>query len=315
VRHLLLALAACAALALSAQAQPAAPQTAPQANSPKKRLAEVLGLSKHKDATAVSEVSQRLMTDPDPTIRRVAALALERMIDAATGNTVRGVALGALQQAATHDPDPKVQADATKVLARLNGTASQQPAPATPWAPPTPTPSNPTLVPMPPAAGMGAVCTSIPVIVRALNLTGKRIDVCAAFQRASSQAKWPSSLSASTALRVELTKLDRVGSGPLVCKVTITTSSQNGTQSQASGGASVSWNPNGGNRFAGRDCVDAIMENLLVTKVVPGLQVANSTSAPAVTAPAPAASVTAPASSTSIQGSPKASGNHDHSTR
>src|ERR1041385_3437715 len=93
VRHLLLALAVCAALAPSAQAQPAVPQTT-QSSSPKKRLAEVLELSKRKDAKAVSDVSQRLMTDTDPTIRRVAALALDRMVDAATDNTARALEIG-----------------------------------------------------------------------------------------------------------------------------------------------------------------------------------------------------------------------------
>jgi hypothetical protein len=313
VRHLLLALAACAALAPSAQAQPAVPQTTLQSSTPKVRLAELLRLAKRNDAKAVSEVSQRLMTDPDTTNRRVAALALDRMVDVATVNVVLGVALGALQHAATHDPDPKVQAAAAKVLVRLKRIASQQPTPATPWVPPTPTPSNPTVVPIPPtgtSAGTGAVCKSLPVFVRALNLTGKRIDVCAALQRASSQATWPSSLpSNAIALRVELTQLDRVGSGPLRCKVTITTSSQNGVQSQASGGAAVSWNASGGNRYAARDCVDAIVENLLVTKVVPALQVA-TTAAPVVSAPAPAASA-APGSSTPVPGSQNGSRDHE----
>lgn len=130
MRHLLLALVASAASAPAAQAQPAVPQTAPQSTSPKARLAEVLRLSKRKDAQAVSDVSQSLMTDPDTTIRRVAALALARMVDAATNSTVRVVALSALQNAATHDPDPKVQTEAAKTVVRL--TTPQQPTPAIP---------------------------------------------------------------------------------------------------------------------------------------------------------------------------------------
>jgi hypothetical protein len=117
------------------------------------------------------------------------------------------------------------------------------------------------------------------------------------------------------ALRVELTQLDRVGSGQLVCKVAITMSSQNGTQSQASGRASVSWNPNGGNRYAAGDCVDAIVENLLVIKVIPALQVANSTPAPAVAAPAPAASSPATGSSTPVPGSPNNGHDDEDSAR
>ena len=283
MRHLLLAFTACAASAPAAQAQSAVPQ-APQSPSPKARLAEVLRSSKRNDAQAASDVTQRLTTDPDTTIRRVAALALTKMADAATSNAVRSVAISALQNAATHDPNPKLQAEAAKALARLQ--APKHPTPAIPWAPSTPTPSKPTLLPSPPATGI--VCTSIPVIARVLNLTGKRIDVCAAFQRASSQVTWPTALPTATAMRVELTQLDRVRSGPLICRVTITTSSQNGPQSQASGGASVSWDPSGGNRFAERDCVDAVVESLLVTKVVPGLQAAGSPSGTA--APAPAAS-------------------------
>jgi len=82
----------------------------------KVRLAAALGLAKSKDARAVIALADALAHDNEATIRRVSALALEKMIDARTPEDARELALAALDQAAAHDADAKVRATATSTL-------------------------------------------------------------------------------------------------------------------------------------------------------------------------------------------------------
>ena len=93
--------------------------------SQKVRLAATLALSKSKDARAVLAVSGSLTNDDDPTIRRVSALALEKMVDAATADDAKALAFDALERAARSDRDAKVKlsaADTLKVLAAVRRT-------------------------------------------------------------------------------------------------------------------------------------------------------------------------------------------------
>jgi len=92
-----------------------------QSKSQKVRLAAALGLSKSKDARAVLAVSGALNNDTDPTIRRVSALALEKMVDASTAEDARELALDALERAARSDRDAKVKSTAESALKALAG--------------------------------------------------------------------------------------------------------------------------------------------------------------------------------------------------
>jgi hypothetical protein len=87
----------------------------------KVRLAAALALSKSRDARAVIAVGDALTNDPDPTIRRVAALALEKMIDARSPDDARELGLTALEEASTSDRDAKVRDTAAKSLKALSG--------------------------------------------------------------------------------------------------------------------------------------------------------------------------------------------------
>lgn len=89
------------------------------ARSSKVRLAAALSLSKSKDPRAVLAVSGSLNDDRDPTIRRVSALALEKMVDARTAEDARELALEALGRAARSDRDAKVKSTAAKALRAL----------------------------------------------------------------------------------------------------------------------------------------------------------------------------------------------------
>ncbi len=99
----------------------------------KVRLAAALALSKSRDARAVIAVADALTNDTDPTIRRVAALALEKMVDSRTPEDARELGLTALEEASTGDRDPKVRdtaAKSLKALAALKRKKASTPAKA-----------------------------------------------------------------------------------------------------------------------------------------------------------------------------------------
>jgi hypothetical protein len=87
----------------------------------KMRLAAALALSKSKDARSVIALADALMRDTDPTIRRVSALALEKIVDERTEDDAKELALEAVERAAKHDRDEKVKATAAAALRSLSG--------------------------------------------------------------------------------------------------------------------------------------------------------------------------------------------------
>jgi hypothetical protein len=98
----------------------------------KVRLAAALALSKSKDARAVLAVADALSHDEDPTVRRVAALALEKMIDVHTADDAKELGLAALDNAAATDAEPRVREtaeQAVRALASLRKRAKPPPQP------------------------------------------------------------------------------------------------------------------------------------------------------------------------------------------
>lgn len=87
----------------------------------KMRLAAALALSKSKDPRAVIALADALMSDADPTIRRVSALALEKMVDERTEDDAKTLALDAIERAAKKDKDDKVKATAAAAWRSLSG--------------------------------------------------------------------------------------------------------------------------------------------------------------------------------------------------
>jgi hypothetical protein len=88
-------------------------------SSYKVRLAATLALGKSHDPRAVIAVSRAVRHDDDPTIRRVAALSLEKMVSAHTAEDARELAIDALEKAAASDDDQRVRDAAAKVLRPL----------------------------------------------------------------------------------------------------------------------------------------------------------------------------------------------------
>ena len=93
-----------------------------EATSPYKvRLASALSLSKSRDPRAVIALATTIRDEREEAIRRVAALALENMIEASTAEDARELGIGALEQAAKADVDPKVREIATRATKALAG--------------------------------------------------------------------------------------------------------------------------------------------------------------------------------------------------
>ncbi len=97
----------------------------------KVRIAAVLALSKSHDPRAVLAVSNTVGKDADPTIRRVAVLALEKMIDAKTADDARALAFESLEKAAKSDADSKVRSTAANVLAKIAQYKKSKSTPST----------------------------------------------------------------------------------------------------------------------------------------------------------------------------------------
>ena len=87
--------------------------------SSKVRLAAALALAKSKDARAVIAVADALGKDDDAGIRRVCALALEKMIDGHTPGDALALAFDGLDRAAAHDDSSQVRQTAAKIARSL----------------------------------------------------------------------------------------------------------------------------------------------------------------------------------------------------
>lgn len=87
--------------------------------SQKVRLSAAIALSKMTDDRAVIALADALVEDKDAAVRRVAALALKKMVTSSTGKSARKRALDALAQARKSDKDKKVKKSAAEALAVL----------------------------------------------------------------------------------------------------------------------------------------------------------------------------------------------------
>ena len=130
VAALVLSVASAPVHADSISTEASALSTAP---SYKRRLAAALALSKSHDGRAVSALATALIKDGEVQIRRVAALALPKAMDASTPTDDRHVAFAALEVASTRDADPKVRDLSARALSKLE---SLRPPPPTSKMPP-----------------------------------------------------------------------------------------------------------------------------------------------------------------------------------
>src|SRR5512134_726466 len=91
------------------------------AGSYKERLAAALALSRSTEARAIQALIDSLDSEKESSIRRIAALALGRQIDASTPTDQLNGAIASLDHASKNDKDKDVRATAAKSLAGLAG--------------------------------------------------------------------------------------------------------------------------------------------------------------------------------------------------
>ena len=254
----------------------------------KVRLASALALSKSKDPRAVIALASALEHDNDETIRRVAALAMEKMIDASTAPDASSLAFSALDKAASSDADAKVRETAKstlKVLAAYRNSKGKGSAPA------------------PSSDGSGGVFVQIDRVTDQSNkLPGDAGDrvvkiVKKGVERTGYTTTWPnggtptsaqlssakvrSFIVASTVKKIEITKAS--SQTQVACTVAIRISPWNGkdggerweaNKAATANGSAKAISGNNDREVNGgiRDCLEAVAEDVTQRQVVPFLK-------------------------------------------
>jgi hypothetical protein len=253
-------------------------------SSYKVRLAAVLALSKSHDPRAVTALANVLLKDDEPTIRRVAALALGKMIDGRTPDDARDRGLDALAQAAAGDADLKVRSTAARAAADLAGLRRKKdPHPSTPSDKPG------VFVNVDSATDQSKVAPSD---------AGERLAriVKKSVERTGYATTWPGGLPtqvelatnhsrafivASTVKKIEFSKVSR--QTQISCKVEIRVAPWSGVDGgekwEANSAASASGSAkamtgNSDREIAGgvRDCLEAVGEDVTTRHILPFLK-------------------------------------------
>lgn len=254
------------------------------------RLASALALSKSKDARAVIALADALTHDADDTIRRVAALALEKMVDGSTAVDAATLAFAALDQAASIDTDPRVRETAAKTAKVLAAFRK---------------PSGPAVATKPTAGkatkGPDVFVQIDQVIDPSKKLTGDtgtRVTniVKKGVERTGYATAWPGGpptaaqltdaksrgfIVASTVKKIEITKAS--SQTQVACTVSIRISPWNGkdggerweaNKAATAGGSAKAMTGNNAREVSGgiRDCLEAVAEDITQRQVVPFLK-------------------------------------------
>lgn len=259
----------------------------------KVRLAAALALSKSHDGRAVIAIAGALEHDDDATIRRVAALALVKMVDEHTEPDALALALAALHSSAATDPDAKVREAAERTAKMVSGYAApkrmQAPAP-----PPSRTPGGK------PSGTTPAVFVNVDTVTDLTKKLGGDsatrlgLIVRKGVERTGYATSWPGGLPtqaelgsarafivASTVKTLEITKSGR--QTQIACTVTIRVAPWGGKDggerweankaASASGSAKATTGSGSKDVDAGvRDCIEAVAEDVTSRQVVPFLK-------------------------------------------
>lgn len=248
--------------------------------SQKVRLAAVLALSKSKDPRAVLGVSNLVTRDTDAKNRRIAALALEKMIDGRTAADARELAIGALEKAAKSDANRDVRTTATKTLKTL--AAYRQSAP-TKGNRPAVFVNIDTATDQSKKAPKDAPDRVAKIVKKSIERTGYSTSWPGGLPTSKdlSQSKSQAYIVASTVKKIEVTKSGRQTS--VACTVAIRVAPWGGKDggekweankaANASGSAKAMTGNSPRDISSGmRDCLDAVAEDVTNRQVVPFLK-------------------------------------------
>ena len=258
------------------------------------RLAAALALSKSHDGRAVIAISGALEHDDDATIRRVAALALVKMVDEHTEPDALELALAALQSSAATDPDAKVRDAAERTAKMVAGYAAQKKKQAAAAAAPGPRGSSK------PGGNNPTVFVNVDTVTdQTKKLVGDSASrlgtiVRQGVERTGYATSWPGGLPtqaelgsarafivASTVKTLEITKSGR--QTQIACTVAIRVAPWGGKDggerweankaASASGSAKATTGNGTKEVDAGvRDCIEAVGEDVTSRQVVPFLK-------------------------------------------
>jgi hypothetical protein len=258
----------------------------------KVRLAAALALSKSHDPRAVIALADALagtrQKDEEPTIRRVAALALGKMIDARTADDARELGLNALAEAAANDADLKVRSTALRAQQDLAGLRRKK---KDPQQHPEPAPSDRpgVFVNIDNTTDQSKIAPS-DVPERLSRVVRKSIE------RTGYATTWPGPLPtqtelasshsrafiiASTVKKVEFSKVSR--QTQISCKVEIRVAPWSGVdggekweanKAASASGSAKAMTGNSDREIAGgvRDCLEAVAEDVTDRQILPFLR-------------------------------------------
>jgi hypothetical protein len=252
------------------------------AKAQKVRLAAVLALSKSKDARAVLAVSNAVTRDVDEKIRRVAALALEKMIDASTAADARELAFNSLEKAAKSDRDGNVRDTAAKTLKTLAPLLAKSSGPKAGKGPAV-------FVNIDPATDQSKLAPKdapdrlVKIVRKGIERTGYSTSWPGGLptQKDLTSNKSQAYIVASTVKKIEITKGGRQTT--IACTVAIRVAPWGGKDggekweanraASASGSAKAMTGNSANDITSGmRDCLEAVAEDVTTRQVVPFLK-------------------------------------------
>jgi hypothetical protein len=245
----------------------------------KVRLSAALSLSKSHDARAVIALADALVRDDEPTIRRVSALALEKLVDSHIADDARELALDALDKAAATDGDQRVRDTAARIAKELSGLRRRKDN-ATSDKPPVfinigTTQDQSKKLPN------DAADRLTKVVKKNVERTGYATTWPGGLPTSAELGKSRAFIVASTVKMVEITKAGR--KTEIACTVEIRVATWGGkdggerweaNRAASASGSAKATTGNADRDVAGgvRDCVEAVAEDITARQVVPFLR-------------------------------------------
>jgi hypothetical protein len=247
-------------------------------SSDKVRLAAALNLAKAGSEKAILPLAKSLLNDSDKTVRGAAAVGLGKLIKANPSTKYKSIATANLKTAAANDTSDLVKTQAKKALDDLSGTSGTTTGPAS-------------------SGGSGGIYVNVGPM--SSKTTSSKNDKLRALMvktaqktlskvASTMQQTWPSGTPSKTDLSKKgmagfyvdgtLNTLDIKTSGggaTISCKVSMLLADfpDKSVFGFLNGGASVTASSSQSDQdLASEDCVTAVIENLITSKIVPTIK-------------------------------------------
>jgi hypothetical protein len=247
-------------------------------SSDKVRLASALNLAKAGDERGILPLAKTLLNDSDKTVRGAAAVGLGKLIKANPNTKYKNLATANLKTAAANDASDIVKTQAKKALDDISGTSGTTTAPVT-------------------SGGKGGIYVNVGPM--SSKTTSSKNDKLRALMvktasktltkvASTMQQTWPSGTPSKTDLSKKgmagfyvdgtLNSLDIKTSGggaTISCKVSMLLADfpDKSVFGFLNGGASVTASSSQSDQdLASEDCVTAVIENLITSKIVPTIK-------------------------------------------